>query len=77
MLHRLRCSESLWIVQFVYKRDADASGAYCGPLSNAEKAELDKMTLEEVKDKWARVNPKTIKKAGQSSAYRGVSWCVA
>jgi hypothetical protein len=61
----------------VYKRDGDASGAHCGPLSDAEKAELDKMTLEEIKTKWKRVNQRTIKKAGTSSKYRGVCWCVA
>ena len=58
----------------VYKVKGDASGVHCGPLSDAEKAELDKMTLEEIKAKWVRVDAKTIKKAGQ---YRGVSWCVA
>ena len=60
-----------------YKRDDDASGAHCGVLSDAEKAELDKMTLEKIKEKWARVNPKTIKKAGLTSKYRGVCWCAA
>jgi hypothetical protein len=58
----------------VYKRSGDASGAHCGPLSDAEKTELDKMTLEEIRDKWARVNPQT---ANKTSTYRGVSWCVA
>jgi len=28
------------------------SVSYCGPLSDAEKAELDKMTLEEIRAKW-------------------------
>jgi hypothetical protein len=57
-----------------YKQKGDASGAHCGPLSDAEKAELDTMTLEEIRAKWARVNPQTVNK---SSAYRGVCWCVA
>ena len=60
-----------------YKLKGDASGTNCGPLSDAEKAELDKMKLEEIKTKWARVNQNTIKKAGQTSKYRGVNWCVA
>ena len=60
-----------------YKLKGEASGAHCGPLSDAEKAELDKMTLEEVKEKWKRVDANTIKKAGTSSKYRGVCWCVA
>ena len=58
----------------IYKRDGDASGAHCGLLSDAEKAELDKMTLNEVKEKWARINPQTVKKACASSKYRGVRW---
>jgi hypothetical protein len=61
----------------VYKLEGDSSGAHCGVLSDAEKAELDKMTLEKIKEKWARVNPKTIKKAGLTSKYRGVCWCAA
>jgi hypothetical protein len=61
----------------VYKRDGDASGAHCGPLSDAEKAELDKIRLEEVKAKWERIDSRMIKETGQSSKYRGVSWCVA
>jgi hypothetical protein len=60
-----------------YKLKGDASGPYCGRLSDAEKAELDKMMLEEIKAKWARVDAKMIKKAGLTSKYRGVSWCVA
>jgi hypothetical protein len=59
----------------VYKRDGDASGPNCGPLSDAEKAELDKMMLEEIKAEWERVDPRKIKKAGLSSKYRGVCWC--
>jgi hypothetical protein len=58
----------------VYKLKGDASGAHCGLLSDAEKAELDKMTLEEIKAKWARINPRM---ANKTSAYRGVCWCVA
>ena len=57
----------------VYKLKGDASGANCGSLSDVEKAELDKMTLEEIKQKCERVNPRT---ANKTSAYRGVSWCV-
>jgi hypothetical protein len=61
----------------VYKLKGDASVSYCGPLSDAEKAELDKMTLEEIRAKWQRADSRHIKKAGLSSKYRGVSWCVA
>ena len=68
----------------VYKRDGDASGAHCGTLSEAEKAELDMMTLEDIKAKWARANLRKIKKTGtpsertgRSSKYRGVWWCVS
>jgi hypothetical protein len=74
LLYRMCSAESPLLHSGVYKRDGDASGAHCGSLRNAEKAELDKMTMQEIKEKWARVNPRTLSK---TSAYRGVCWCVA
>jgi len=58
----------------MYKLKGDPSGTHCGALSDEEKAELEGMTLEHIKMKWARVDPRMQTK---SSAYRGVGWCVA
>jgi len=53
----------------LYKRDGRTTGPHCGPLSEAEQAEIDGMTLEEIRKKWTRVDVRSKEK---TSTYRGV-----
>jgi hypothetical protein len=63
------------LLSAIYKRDGDASGANCGPLSAAEQKEIDGLSCEEMRAKWGRPSQAAFAKG--ASSYRGVSKRVA